>query len=252
MEICDLWNSGAYDDDVLSIISVNTKFNQIHSYSFGLVCMLLLNKRRTHQSAVADEWEGYLVPEYKARRPKKRLCTSFLSREKLRRPIGGLVFLILVYVFFNGGDEKSLIATTDMSGNNEEYYNSFKVTPVRLSENSEDAVFLFQHGVNRLANQVDKGQDVAFISDELYPFRCANGESYFARSQYNDDYCDCEDGSDEPSTNACGTSPIKFRCNDKLKSIWLSQVGDGICDCCDGSDENVSVLLKCKKPRNCS
>lgn len=67
------------------------------------------------------------------------------------------------------------------------------------------------------------------ISDQKIPFE-----------QVNDEFCDCEDGTDEPSTSACVNG--SFYCetqyrNRPVNKIPSSQVNDGICDCCDGSDE---------------
>lgn len=71
---------------------------------------------------------------------------------------------------------------------------------------------------------------------------CANGQRLSA-SQWNDGYCDCRDGSDEPGTAACagvGQANALFFCLNAgyvprhLSSLF---VDDGICDCCDGSDE---------------
>lgn len=66
----------------------------------------------------------------------------------------------------------------------------------------------------------------------------------------NDDYCDCEDGSDEPGTSACPN--MVFYCENQgyfPRIIPSSWVDDGICDCCDGSDE---FLGKISCPNTCN
>ena len=69
-------------------------------------------------------------------------------------------------------------------------------------------------------------------------FTCLDGSSTIPFSYVNDDYCDCNDGSDEPGTAACAGN--RFYCENKgHQSFYLlsSRVNDGVCDCCDGSDE---------------
>lgn len=69
-------------------------------------------------------------------------------------------------------------------------------------------------------------------------FICIDGSSTIPFSFVNDDYCDCEDGSDEPGTAAC--SNAMFHCINAghvSLNIPSSRVNDNVCDCCDGSDE---------------
>ncbi|GFZ18135.1 calmodulin-binding protein [Actinidia rufa] len=78
--------------------------------------------------------------------------------------------------------------------------------------------------------------------DEIYykasswgTIKCRDGSMKFTKSQLNDDFCDCPDGTDEPGTSACPNG--KFYCRNAGHaplSIYSSRVND---DCCDGSDE---------------
>jgi Glucosidase II beta subunit-like len=64
---------------------------------------------------------------------------------------------------------------------------------------------------------------------------CADGLIGFV----DDDYCDCEDGRDEPSTSACSNVLVQqksFHCKDGV-TIYASRVNDGVLDCPDRTDE---------------
>lgn len=84
-----------------------------------------------------------------------------------------------------------------------------------------------------LASAPSKNQ--THTSTMLFP--CRNGKQFIALSYVNDDYCDCDDGSDEPGTSACSNIKVLFECGDRQKSIPTSMVNDGVRDCADGSDE---------------
>jgi len=69
-------------------------------------------------------------------------------------------------------------------------------------------------------------------------FTCLDGSATIPFKYVNDDYCDCQDGSDEPGTSACPNGSFYCKNLGHLASVLpSSRVNDGICDCCDGSDE---------------
>lgn len=79
--------------------------------------------------------------------------------------------------------------------------------------------------------------------NEGQSFKCLDGSGSIPLNFVNDDYCDCQDASDEPGTSACPHG--QFFCPNVgyiqrlIPSAW---VNDGQCDCCDASDEyNSSV-----------
>eukprot|EP00659_Diplonema_papillatum_P007532 gene7532-11539_t len=81
-------------------------------------------------------------------------------------------------------------------------------------------------------------------------FKCFEGGNVVPWDKVNDDYCDCDDGSDEPGTAACSslTPRALFYCANKghkAEKVVQSRVNDGICDCCDGTDE-LGTAAGCK------
>eukprot|EP01116_Phalansterium_solitarium_P016363 TRINITY_DN3793_c0_g1_i1.p1 TRINITY_DN3793_c0_g1~~TRINITY_DN3793_c0_g1_i1.p1 ORF type:complete len:438 (-),score=105.44 TRINITY_DN3793_c0_g1_i1:211-1524(-) len=69
-------------------------------------------------------------------------------------------------------------------------------------------------------------------------FMCFDRSKVVPSDHINDDYCDCNDGSDEPGTSACSRG--RFFCGRERGSeryVSASQVDDGVCDCCSGADE---------------
>ncbi|KAK8635331.1 hypothetical protein V6N13_004072 [Hibiscus sabdariffa] len=81
-------------------------------------------------------------------------------------------------------------------------------------------------------------QDLNYYESSSDTIKCKDGSGKFSKSQLNDDFCDCPDGTDEPGTSACPAA--RFYCQNAghvSQFLFSSRVNDGICDCCDGSDE---------------
>lgn len=99
-------------------------------------------------------------------------------------------------------------------------------------------------------SEVPRPRGVSISRAPLYApgkdFTCFDGSLTIPFDSVNDDYCDCNDGSDEPGTSACLNG--MFHCTNaghKPLNIPSSRVNDGICDCCDASDEYGKNPQKC-------
>lgn len=101
-------------------------------------------------------------------------------------------------------------------------------------------LFLLSVGVS--AVEVHRPRGVPLSKRQFYeenkPFTCLDGSRSIPFDRVNDDYCDCQDGSDEPGTAACPNG--SFHCTNagfRPAFIPSSRINDGICDCCDTTDE---------------
>jgi hypothetical protein len=102
----------------------------------------------------------------------------------------------------------------------------------------------FSRSTTSVASLTDTAATSKLI--KLHPaseFNCKDG---IGVGIFNDDYCDCFDGSDEPYTSACSHLLVQnatYPCSHNLElRIYPSRIKDGVIDCPDGSDETVMIL----------
>lgn len=89
---------------------------------------------------------------------------------------------------------------------------------------------------------LDPSLQSMYASDSQGMWSCLDKSEVIPFTMVNDDYCDCKDGSDEPSTSACPGQ--LFHCSAATSEVIpSSRVNDGVCDCCDGGDEYKNVHL---------
>lgn len=103
---------------------------------------------------------------------------------------------------------------------------------------------------------VDPALKHLYASSSSSAFVCDGNAKTIALSRVNDEYCDCDDGSDEPGTSACAgrRGSRGFYCVNAGATpltVPASRVDDGVCDCCDGSDETTNGWKKIECENTC-
>ncbi|CAG9787455.1 unnamed protein product [Diatraea saccharalis] len=111
--------------------------------------------------------------------------------------------------------------------------------PKNALKRSEQDKYINDNGIIR---GIQYSSVLKYRADSNNEFKCLYSEQRIPFDYVNDDYCDCEDSTDEPSTSACVNGT--FYCDTQypgknivLNTVPSNRVNDGICDCCDGSDE---------------
>ena len=104
------------------------------------------------------------------------------------------------------------------------------------------AIFLADlFGVNSSLEEIYRSR----IDMSKKTFKCLDNSMTIPLSSFNDNYRDCPDGSDEPSSPD-GFGLFTCKNNGYIPhTIPRWSVGDGICDCCDGSDELFNPHANC-------
>ena len=155
---------------------------------------------------------------YLSRRPVASfsLCIAFI-----------LVIQIIIIFSWNWGDSQN---QSHQHRKNDNFANKLENMPIAKFRGSQGRILGLDPALQSFYQRDGEGLFTCLDKSERIPFRMVN-----------DDYCDCPDGSDEPSTSACPGQT--FHCSHSGAVVPSSRVNDGVCDCCDGSDEYKHVDL---------
>jgi len=166
-----------------------------------------------------------------------RLCSCW--RIALRRPVASFSLILLLLLLgqllalasFSAAPSTATLRTIKPEKN--------------LVQSDNRGLQHARRGVGRLLG-VAASEKKKYVADSQGLFWCLDSSLSMAWANVNDNFCDCSDSSDEPSTSACPGG--KFHCSFNDLPIPSSRVNDGVCDCCDGSDEYQGVARM--KPTN--
>lgn len=149
--------------------------------------------------------------------------------------IFAIIFIIYQFIFINQLSTNSRIDFIEISRHTPQHEKLIEVRPVPPAKLAR--------------NNVIKGIRIRDIDSyqQKFPnqlFKCLHSHEEITFDKINDDFCDCQDGSDETQTNACANG--KFYCTKQLRHktgrgqdvfVPTSRINDKICDCSDCSDE---------------
>jgi len=158
-----------------------------------------------------------------------RLCSCW--RVALRRPVATFSLLLLLLLL------GQLLALASFSTSTSTA-TSRTIAPQNIAQQADTGLQHARRGVGRLLG-VAPGDKKKYVADSQGRFWCLDSSLSMPWANVNDNYCDCADSSDEPSTSACPGG--SFHCSSNHLPIPSSRVNDGVCDCCDGSDEYLGV-----------
>ncbi|XP_055615658.1 uncharacterized protein LOC129761864 isoform X2 [Toxorhynchites rutilus septentrionalis] len=175
-------------------------------------------------------------------------------KQKLKMTLLGVVLMAIVffgyqffYIRYGAEEESPASASARDEGGGVARPNG--TNGKVLKGPSDDIRYIYMEKIGNYEKKILRGIRLSDLDSysvrTSVVFHCLTSRRELDWGMVNDDYCDCpDDGSDEPSTNACAKGRFYCRFQKRHRtgrggytSIPSAWVNDGVCDCCDGSDE---------------